>query len=181
VTVLNAQAALYLAAGWYAAQGNQHELAGAAARFEVLVGATRVLERVALADPPVELAGGDPAEDLARAPLELLARGDVVRQPGPRDVERALAQVLELVRRHGPAGHAVEDERPAATQRRQAAGERVLGDPVEDDRHAVAAGELAHALREAVVAERPRRRRRRAPARPSPRSRWWRSPARRAA
>ena len=62
--------------------------------------------------------------------------------------------MLDVVGRHGPAGLAVEDEHPRGAQRGQAAVERRPRDAVVDDRGALAAGELAHALGEAVVADR---------------------------
>src|SRR3954471_9790401 len=75
----------------------QEELARAAAGLEVLVGAPRLLQRGAAADPPLQRAAGAPAEPLARAPLELLARGRVGRQAGAREVERLRLQALRVV------------------------------------------------------------------------------------
>src|SRR3954453_556845 len=74
--------------------GDQQELSGAAARFEVLVGPLCVLERVAPADARVERAVRDPAQHLARPPFELLAGGRIRGEPGAGEVERLGLQAL---------------------------------------------------------------------------------------
>ncbi len=66
------------------------------------MGAPGMLERVALADPHVELALGDPVQDVARPPLELLARGDVAREARTRQVQRLRLQLLRVVVGAGP-------------------------------------------------------------------------------
>src|SRR4051795_7203139 len=78
--------------------GDEQELARAAARLEVLVGAARLLERVAAADAHVELAAGDTPEHGGRAPEHLLAAGDVVGEAGAGDELRAGLQALGIQR-----------------------------------------------------------------------------------
>src|SRR3954466_12699347 len=89
--------------------GNEQELARAAARLEVLVGAARLFERVAAPDAHVELAAGDPAEHGVRALEQLLAAGDVVGEPGAGDELPARLQALGIERGRRPGRHAVED------------------------------------------------------------------------
>src|SRR5579875_1119815 len=67
--------------------GEQQELAGGAAGRQVLVRAGRVGQGVLAADAHVQFAAGDPREQVARAPEQFGAVGDVVREGGPGEVE----------------------------------------------------------------------------------------------
>ena len=91
------------------------------------------------------VAGAHGVEQLARAPVELVAGGDVVVERGAGQEERAGRVEALRVDRGDRTGRAAEqDERPAAAQRGQRRVERVLADGVEDGVHASAVGQRPH-------------------------------------
>src|SRR5271157_3379945 len=69
----------------------QHQFAGGSAAFEVAMGRGRFLEQVGAVDAQLELAGGHPAQHVARAPEQFVAREHVMAQAGAREEERPLA------------------------------------------------------------------------------------------
>ena len=102
-----------------------------------------VFQRELELGPQPQLAGGNPAEEIARALLKLLARRDVVGQRGPRQKERAfLAEQLGIEWRDGAARLSEEHQHAARRQAVQALGERRLADRIVDDLNPFAAGDL---------------------------------------
>jgi hypothetical protein len=107
----------------------------------------------ARADGDLQRAVGDGAEHLPGTPLELVPLGDVVRQRGTGEEQRAAGvQPLDVERRDLPAGRAEEHHRPARAQARQRGVEGVLADSVVDDVRARLAGGLAQRCGQVVRA-----------------------------
>ena len=69
------------------------------------------------ADRLADILVGQHTEDLGRPPLKFVARGDIVRERGPGQEERASrVQPLDVERGHLPTGRAEEDERATWSQ-----------------------------------------------------------------
>src|SRR5207244_2523074 len=102
----------------------------------------RLGERQLAVDADGQAAVAQPAEDVARAGEELLARRRVVRERGARQEERAFpAQELRVERAHRAARLAEERHRAARGQRVEPLLEGGAADRVVDDLDALAAGE----------------------------------------
>src|SRR5579859_763343 len=87
----------------------------------------RLVERESAINADLELPGGDPGEEIIRAPQRLLARGDVMYQCRTGQEERApRVQYLRIERCHRPAGLPKEDHIAAWSQTIQAGVERVF-------------------------------------------------------
>ena len=123
------------------------------ARFEVVVRVHGVLELVALVDLDPDAARGHVPEEFV-GQRGLLGRvGDVVGERRSRDEQRALDRELHRVDRRDRARRRADADEQAATRERiERTGERVLADAVVDDADAGAVGDLAHALRDVLVA-----------------------------
>src|SRR5918997_2849712 len=87
-----------------ASLGDQDQLAGSLAAFEVAVRLLGLGELVGAADADVEVVLTDPGEEALRPPEELLAGRGVPGESGPGDEETTLlVEDLEVKRRHGAA------------------------------------------------------------------------------
>src|SRR6266536_1447772 len=83
----------------------QHQLAGRLATVEVGVGLARLVERVGVLNPQLQLAVRDPAEDVASPLDQLVATLDVNVEARPGQVEAAFGvENLWVQRCHGAAG-----------------------------------------------------------------------------
>src|SRR5436309_7866075 len=90
--------------GWQPLSRNQKDLPGRLPSLERLVRLRGVLQRELEFHPQAELAGGDPAEEILRALLQLRARGDVVDESRAREKKRSLlGERLRIEWRHGAA------------------------------------------------------------------------------
>src|SRR5207247_1007631 len=117
---------------------NEQHLARRLAALERAVRLRGVLERELEFHAQLQLALADPAEQLAGALLQLLARGDVVEQARAREEERALGvEDLRIDHADGAARLAVQRDHAADRAGVEAALPRVLANGVVDDVHAL--------------------------------------------
>src|SRR5207244_7692167 len=125
-------------------RGSWHEqdLPRGLAAFQRAMRLGGVLERELELRAQLQLAVADPAEQLARALRQLLARGDVGVEAGPRQVERPLgAEQARIEGADRSARLAVERQQAARGETVQALVERGLADGVVDDLQPLAVGE----------------------------------------
>ncbi len=136
-----------------AASADEDHLARRAAPFQRLVRRSRLGEGEAGADAHAQAALRDGSEHRARAELELLARGGVVRERGAGHEERAeRAQAPEVEGRHDPARLPEQREQAARPERCEAPLEGVAAHRVVDHVDAASARRLARDPREVFVA-----------------------------
>jgi hypothetical protein len=106
---------------------------------------------VGLVDLDAHLARDDHVEQFAAERFEVGALRRVVHQRRPGDEQRTLLRQQQRVeRRHRPRGVAVGDQHAERAQAVERAHEDILADAVIDHRDPLAAGDLAHALREVL-------------------------------
>src|SRR5947209_7869681 len=106
---------------------DEQDLAGGFPSFERAMRLRRLRERKLVLDMERQLAGADPAEQLARAGELLLARSDVVVELRAGEVQRAArVQHLRIERCHGATRLSEEDHRAAWFQAAEALLERRL-------------------------------------------------------
>src|SRR5712691_2882009 len=121
---------------------DQQHLARRLPPLESTMGLSGVLQRVLELHAEAKLAVTDPAQHLAGAPLDVLARRGVMAETGTRQVERALGvEDLGIDLTDGPARLAVERDKPAGSQRVEALVPGGLADAVVHDLHTLAAGD----------------------------------------
>src|SRR5579864_1092091 len=102
---------------WKARLNREHKFAGGGAAFEIAMGMGGIGKRVDFVNPERKLFGGDPAEDIAGAPIQLVAGGDVVSEIGASEKQRSF--LAEDQRLHGgnrAAGVAETDHHSARLQ-----------------------------------------------------------------
>mmetsp|Transcript_31090 Transcript_31090/g.53191 ORF Transcript_31090/g.53191 Transcript_31090/m.53191 type:complete len:461 (+) Transcript_31090:189-1571(+) len=119
-------------------------LALGGARLEVLVARGRLGQRELAIDGDVELAALEPAEDLVGAHEQLVARGDVVEELGPRHEGRLLDQAEDREGGHRARGVAKGDEDAAPRERADRDVDGRLADAVDDRLAPLAARDLHH-------------------------------------
>src|SRR5579863_586677 len=120
---------------------DQQHLAGRPAALEGAVGLGGVAEGEFGADPDLELAGGEPAEEIAGAGGQLLAGGDVVEKGGAGEEQRAVGgQAAGIDRRHRAARLAEQRHQAARRQAGESLVEGGTADAVVHHLQAVAAG-----------------------------------------
>src|ERR1035437_5815127 len=123
----------------------QHQFAGGLAAFEIAMGRGRFRERVGAVDAQLEFAGGHPAQHVARAPEQFLARERVVPQARTREVERPFAvENVGVERRNRSAGLSEERQQAAWAQTIQTLLERGLAHRVIHYVDPAAAGQPLH-------------------------------------